>query len=418
MKDIVIIFGYNNTRLYDVERLRNLCKRSLNAEILLCKEKIAKQDSDLTPYTLQIDLEFKNKEIIERQMLEINRYLSKNFLNPVACLPFSDKGIPLGSHFAKQRGLVHDDCDLSFACIDKYTFRQLEAKAKTPEWYKKPFFKKIYSFGEAIKIITDKNFPLFFKPTTEGNSRGCIEIQSLDDLIKNKEILDNYFDQGVIVEECIKGFDEYSFDGVNGCYIITDKKTSNGYYRVETQHIIPAPLNPGHYSRLIEAGKIVAEISGSLNGAVHNELFLNKETGEVYCVEPNRRPGGLKIWDWIKIAFPGVDNWHSWVSWAANKKRNYIYPINNKYYVGCRMLKSPIDGMISTINREAKNLLEDNEHIIEIVFSKNEGHAVTSTLKDNSDFIGYFVCRAKTINDLNILLSKVEQEALKLVEIK
>lgn len=412
MKNIVIIFGYNNTRLYDIERLKHLCKSMLNADIMLCKETISVLDTAITPYTLTINLEINCTDVIKKQIDAINHYISQHNLNPIACLPFSDKGIPLGTYYASSKGLTHDDCDRSFSCIDKHIFRQLEAEAKTPSWYKKPFFTKVYSYAEAERIILDKNIPLFFKPTSEGNSRGCIEINSLHDLVYNKDILEVYFTQGIIIEECIKNCDEYSFDGVNGDYIITEKKTSQGYFRVETQHILPAPLQDKLYQRLIEAGKIVATISGSLNGAVHNELFLNKHTGEVYCVEPNRRPAGLKLWDWISIAYPGVDNWKKWVSWASNQSISATSPIKNKYHVGCRMLKAPVCGTLAAFNFDEIKNMEHHDDVIEIKLSKTVGCKVTANLKDNSDFLGYVVCKSQSIEQLESMLNDIEKRVM------
>jgi biotin carboxylase len=417
-KNIVIIFGYNNTRLYDIERLKRLCKNTLNAEILLCKEQILKHDTEISPYTLEINLEISDKKIIYKQIKEIDSYLIENQLNVIACLPFSDKGVPLGSYYAQSKGLNHDDCELSLACIDKYTFRCLEAIENTPAWYKKPFFTKIHSLEEAELIVIQTHVPLFFKPTSEGNSRGCIEIFTINDLILNEHFLEPYYEQGIIVEECIKNCDEYSFDGVDGNYVITEKKTSQGHFRVETQHILPAPLSREHYDRLIEAGKIVAQISGSNNGAVHNELFLNKKTGEVYCVEPNRRPAGLKLWDWVNLAYPGVDNWNSWINWAASRKKHHTYPIHNDYYVGCRMLQAPYSGTITDIDLIQKNLLENQQEVIEIVITKSKNMKITAKLKDNSDFIGYVVCKHKTIEGLHAALNTIAKKALSLLKIE
>lgn len=412
MKEVVIIFGYNNTRVYDIQRLKKLCKKMLNADIMLCKENISSMDSDITPYSLAINLEIKNIEVIKQQISIIDEFVLKHQLNPIACLPFSDKGIPLGTYYAESRGLHHDNCERSFACIDKYTYRCLEQQAQTPEWFKKPFFTKIYSYAEAKEIILSKKIPLFFKPTSEGNSRGCIEINSLQDLEENKSILESYFTQGIIIEECIKGCDEYSFDGVDGDYIITEKKTSQGHYRVETQHILPAPLSEQHYHRLIEAGKIVSAISGSDNGAVHNELFLNKNTGEVYCVEPNRRPAGLKLWDWVSIAFPGVHNWSKWVAWASKKTMTTVSPTHHSFHVGCRMLKAPQCGTLKSFNALEFKKLEKLPDVVEIILSKTQGSKVTSILKDNSDFLGYVVCKNKTIEQLHISLNEIEKRVI------
>ncbi len=410
MHKLVIIFGYNNTRVYDIKRLKRLCQESLDAEIMLCKEIITPIDLVITPHTLEVDLAKYDKETLTLQMQKIDNYLSVKNYTVIACLPFSDKGIPLGSNYARSKGLPHDDCEKSISCIDKFSFRCLEKATVTPAWYKKPFFKKIHTIEEAKNCITDTNAPLFFKPLAEGNSRGCIEINSLQDLEANLEIVNPYLHTGILVEECIKNCDEYSFDGVDGNYIITEKKTSQGYYRVETQHILPAPLENKLYTRLIRAGEIVSEISGSNNGAVHNELFLNKKTGDVYCVEPNRRPAGLKLWDWISVAYPGIDNWKAWINWASRStSKNQIS--HNKYFVGCRMLHAQSSGTLQAINQNIKSNLQKINGVCDIAVTKKEGESVTENLKDNSDFIGYIVCKSDTPEKLLIFLDQIQRKA-------
>lgn len=409
MNKLVIIFGYNNTRVYDIERLKKMCRESLDAEIMLCKEKITQVDLDITPYVLEVDITKFDDHSIKEQIRSIDEYIASRGFDVIACLPFSDKGIPLGSHYARKSGLNHDKCETSVACIDKYEFRVLERDVATPKWYKKPFFRKIHTISDARTCINNSTMPLFFKPVAEGNSRGCLEINSIQDLEENFDIVEAYLEQGIVVEECIKDCDEYSFDGIDGNYIITEKKTSQGYYRVETQHILPAPLDPMLYDRLIEAGKIVSRISGSNGGAVHNELFLNKKTGEVYCVEPNRRPAGLKLWDWISTAYPNVDNWTAWINWASNIP-NTTKLTANKYYVGCRMMKSNKSGQISSINDMLRTKLISMESVCDLVLTKKVGQNVTSNLKDNSDFTGYFVCKSDSPECLLKTLDLVEQE--------
>lgn len=416
--NLVIIFGYNNTRVYDIERLKKMCRELLGAEIMLCKESITQIDLDITPYTLEVDLTKYDIENIQYQMKQIDDYIAWNNFKVVACLPFSDKGIPLGSYYARSKELMHDDCEKSLACIDKFEFRLLEKETKTPVWYKKPFFNKIHTITEARDCINSSELSLFFKPVAEGNSRGCIEINSMEDLEENIEIIKIYLPQGILVEECIKGCDEYSFDGVDDNYIITEKKTSQGFYRVETQHIIPAPLETELYGRLIEAGKIVSKISGSNRGAVHNELFLNKKTGDVYCVEPNRRPAGLKLWDWISTAYPGADNWSAWLNWAAGRSdKNKIKIIDHKYYVGCRMLQAPLTGTVQAINNNIKSKIQAIDGVYDIAVTKKEGQTVTNNLKDNGDFTGYIVCKSDTAKGLVNMLDLLEKESAKIYTI-
>lgn len=410
MKKLVIIFGYNNTRVYDIERLKKLSREMLDAEIMLCKEEITTVDTNITPYTLEINLAQYDGESLASQVKQIDDYITSQQFTVCACLPFSDKGIPLGSLYAKHKGLPHDSTERSVACIDKYSFRCLERDAKTPDWYKKPFFKKIHTLKEAEECINNTKHPLFFKPVAEGNSRGCIEISTIDDLNKNIDIISLYLEQGIVVEECIKECDEFSFDGIDGNYIITEKKTSQGFYRVETQHILPAPLEKQYYDRLIEAGKIVSQISGSQNGAVHNELFLNKITGDVYCVEPNRRPAGLKLWDWIGIAFPGTNNWNAWINWATGND-NSTNKGNQQFYVGCRMLQAHQSGKILHVNSKIKEDIQNHIDVCDIALTKSAGQTITTHLKDNSHFTGYLVCKSETIDGLRLLLNQMEEMA-------
>ncbi len=410
MKNIVIIFGYNNTRVYDIERLKKLSHEMLDADIMLCKEEITSVDINITPYVLKINLAQYDDESLLQQIKEIDEYICLQGFNVCACLPFSDKGIPLGSLYAKYKNLPHDNTDRSVACIDKFTFRCLEKNAATPDWYKKPFFKKIHTLKEAEECINNTISSLFFKPIAEGNSRGCIEIKTIEDLNANVDLISMYLEQGILVEECIKDSDEFSFDGIDGNYIITEKKTSQGSYRVETQHILPAPLETKFYERLIEAGKIVSEISGSQNGAVHNELFLNKSTGDVYCVEPNRRPAGLKLWDWIGVAFPGANNWNAWINWAAGKNNTNSLG-TQQFYVGCRMLQANKSGKIIKINTSIKEKIKKHDNVYDIALTKAEGQTITNKLKDNSHFTGYIVCKSETIDDLRLLLDQMEKTA-------
>jgi hypothetical protein len=42
MKNVMLVIGYNNTRIYDVVKIRNLAKENHNAEIVLCKKSPSK----------------------------------------------------------------------------------------------------------------------------------------------------------------------------------------------------------------------------------------------------------------------------------------------------------------------------------------------------------------------------------------
>lgn len=418
MTNVVLIFGYNNTRIYDVKRLKNLSSQKLGAEILLCKDDISNADRELTPYTLQVSLKETAQDKLKQLTVIIDEYLASKALTPVACLPFSDSGVPLGSYYAAYKNLPHDEPgEKALACLDKYIFRELEKNNVCPGWYKRPIFQKTHSIEEAKNILENAGRSIFFKPTSEGNSRGCIRISSVNELEASTPLLEKYIKNGVIAEESIDDCKEYSFDGINGQYIITEKTTSTGACRVELQHILPAPLNKSDYDQLIEAGKFVQKVTGSNGGAVHHELFFNAESKNVYCVEPNRRPAGQKIWDAIDATYPGANYWEAWFDWASGNKQTIYEMKDNQIYTGIRMLTSKHNGILHKINKEALDKLSNKVGMLVLEISKQESDTITSSPKDNSDFLGYFIFQRQSSNELREMLITIEAEIVRALEI-
>ncbi len=153
-KKAILVFGYNNTRVYDIERIVKMTQDDYNACVVLCKDQITDIDKTLTPYTLEITLEFSEMNNMSGLCEQIDKYMMNNKLKAIGCLPFSDKGVPLGSYYANYKQLPCDDPKLAFAGIDKHCFRQLEQqKTDTPLWYKKPLFYKVNSIEQIEKII-------------------------------------------------------------------------------------------------------------------------------------------------------------------------------------------------------------------------------------------------------------------------
>lgn len=394
MKPIAIIFGYNNTRINDIRRLQGLCRELLNAEILLCKDDISDADKAITPYTLAIELVATNANAMQTRIQTIDEYLQTQALKPVACLPFSDKGVPIGSAFAAAHNLPHDaNGQAAEACLDKYVFRQLEKNTPTPDWYKKPVFAKVTSFKHAEMLLQEAGSALFFKPTSEGNSRGCIRIETNSELQFNEALLNTYIKQGVIAEECIDHCREYSYDSINGQAVITEKQTSTGMYRIEYQQVCPAPLDAADYNRLLEAGRIVSKIIGSKGGAEHHEFLFNPQTKHVVCVEPNRRPAGQDIWDWIAQAYANTDYWRAWVKWAGGIANDANITGAKQGYAGTHLITGQVNGKITAINEAILQALDQQPGIVKIKRLKSIDDSVENAPADNSGFIAQIACR-------------------------
>lgn len=416
MDKVVAIFGYNNTRLYDVKKIKVILLKQ-EIEIMLCKEGITSEDKEVSQYCFDTKLHGSHQEI-EQAYLHLKKWLILQNIEVIGILPFSDKGILLASYAAEKIGLISDDYNTSITGLDKFQFRKTEASINTPTWYKKPKFRKIKQNSDIIKFYSLIESPVFVKPTKEGNSRGGFLVKSIEDVESAYQNVKPYVSDGAIVEECAMNGREFSFDTVAGKCWITEKETTIGHRRAEIQQILPAPLKQKEYDRLIEAGRLVSEISGSKGGAAHNELFLFSDYTTM-TVEPNRRPAGMHIWDMAEHAFTNFKPFEIWVNWAIGKQSVAFEVLEAQQYVGIRMIQASSSGNIIEIDNEGINSIKVNfNEVIEINISKNLNETVYSNPRDNADFLGYVIAKHKDHNKLKYLLSDLCNRVSKSIKIE
>ena len=412
-KDVVVIMGYNNTRIDDVAVIKNKVNKKFLATLLLCQPNITDKDKKAADHVLDVSL-----INIEETLDVLESWRKENNKKFIAVLPFSDKGVPIGAEFAKKYYLFGDCHERAAACLHKNLFRKHEAEENNlPQWSKKPSFHLVRSKEEALSILKYCKKKMFIKPTSEGNSRGCIEIKSPDDLLKNWDMLENYISTGIIMEEYIEGR-QYSLDGIGSFFWVTEKETSDHVkFRGEIQDIVPAPLNNKVYNRLKKAGDIISEISGSLGGAVHNEAFLLDDFS-VAAVEPNRRPAGGKIWDLAQIAFENLDPYGLWLDIAVEGKIKHT-DFKQRCFAGVRMISAKKDGEINGIPYgQIKELQNFCEEIDRIVITKQIGDVVSANPSDNAGYVGYLIAKNKKYIELNKNLRFFTKDIEDRIEIK
>jgi len=415
---VVAVFGYNNVRIYDVMKIKKIVFSLYGANLLLCKKGITNADWQAVDYCCDVKL----GETLESNKIEFNKikkYCEEENVCIIGILPFSDKGVILGAYVGMQLGLPHDDYDTALVCLDKYEFRKSELEYdKLPKQYLKPSFTLIKGKEDLLSFYKYIGGNIILKPTSEGNSRGCVVITHPDHIQSAVQEVDKYFEQGVIAEECINYTQEYSYDQVAGVAWLTEKQTTQKPYCAEIQQIVPAPLSKENYNDYLEIGSTMANISGSLGGAAHNEFFVT-EDGDFYAVEPNRRPAGDRIWDLAGLAFKYFSPWEAWIKWAVT--REYQSGIlQNQCSVGLRRITPSKNGVIVNIDsHKLKSIRSDKfSGIEELVVSKHVGDLVTYTPKDNSQFLGYIIARRIDANVLKELLIKKCEEIQKCFEIK
>jgi hypothetical protein len=418
MKNVILVIGYNNTRIYDVVKIRNLAKANHNAEIVLCKKSPSKEDSTVVDYTIDVDLS-QNQE----NLTKVLDFLTLNKLNVISVLPFSDAGTQLGSLLAQHFNLKGHNPKKIKAALNKHLFRELENKSDiTPQNYTKIKSYLINSLNDLQTLCQKYNNQLFLKPAQEGNSRGCINLAEIKDITHIFDRVKNYIHEGgLIAEELIPKFSnsnqilgqEYSYDHVNGYSFITEKhNTKDGF---EYEFIIPAPLDDKTTNKLKQAGEFMANLVGYNGSACHNELVL-LNSGQIMAVEPNIRPAGAKIWDSASIAFKDITFKHfnpfkEWILWSTYpvNQINTVKPLNLDYYCGIRFFKAKKSGQITTNIEQQKvtKILSPQTIFEDLKFLKQTGEQVTNILKDNSDFIGYIILKSKDYNILRNDLNKV-----------
>jgi hypothetical protein len=414
-KNAILILGYNNTRINDVRKIREKAMHYLDAVTVLCKKSPTEDDKKAADYVIDVALENtpKNIEVVFNAIKEYS-------LNVIGLLPFSDPGTQLGAGLSKELNLKGSDENKVVAALDKYIFRQSEENAiDLPQGYRIIHSEQITSLKQLEKLHKVHQGNLFLKPSKEGNSRGCIDLRTQSNINDAWREIEKYVADGVVAEELVINADEYSWDHVNGYSWVTEKKTTMNEYRAEIQQIVPAPLPQEAETMLKNAGQFMGDISGYNGGACHNEIFYLKKSNEVLGVEPNLRPAGMRIWDLASLAFDDFDPWKEWLYWAARRSTvNNDHCLKQNYYAGIRMIQSDRTGALKSIHlKEARQYSTHEIECIEIVWTKKQGDLISSTIKDNADFIGYVIARAKNYEHLSNFLEQQSRDLLMEIEI-
>ena len=415
-QNVIAIFGYNNTRLYDVQKIKAIIEQDYKARVLLIKEGITAQDLEVTPFCF--DHQPEDPKI--GPLLEV--FLNEENLKLLGCLPFSDKGVVGAAFAAKYFNLFGDDPESSLAMLDKSLFRKYESSIHLkPEVYKKPFFMIAKNETDLFSILK-KTGPYFLKPTSEGNSRGCMKVETPEDIKTWLQDNKSSLEKGVICEEDLSQDNEYSFDGVAGCYWLTQKFTTQGAYKAEYQQIVPAPFAEKTTLKTTQVLTDLIQFLGSHGGAFHHEFFAYND-GRIASVEPNRRPAGMWIWDLATLAFPGMDPWKLWIS-RCTRPEQTEFAVNRlpkrEYYAGVRGVISKKSGIIndvdeSSMNIELSNTFGDGNFKISIL--KFKENPVKNIPKDNSDFLAFVSLRNKNYDSLLSGLVHAEQIVLKYMKV-
>jgi biotin carboxylase len=218
----------------------------------------------------------------------------------------TDIAMPSVNYIARELDLVGNSLEATLISTDKYEIRKALSSKNIPC----PRF----SFYETDNFQNHEGleFPLIVKPTDRSGSRGVTKVNCVDEVNPAiKKALDNSVNKRVIVEEFIKGKNEFSVECIS-CkgeiypLVVTDKVTTGAPYFCELEHHQPALISDELKTRIFQFSIDSINALGLENGASHTEIILD-ETDNIHIVEQAGRMGGDFIGNHLVEVSTGFD---------------------------------------------------------------------------------------------------------------
>ncbi len=291
-------------------------------------------------------------------------FIKAHNYDPIGGVVFSDDAIVTGSRVLEYYNLKVDSHEGALRSYDKLQYRRAESAAPCPEGVNRPRFKDLSIPADYRALVADISAGWVVKPRCEGNNRGVVVVKSALDLNEAMSLNQNYAGDGLLAEELIKIGSEYSVDGVGSLNFITKKISVRGKFPLEVGQVMPAGVDPDLTAKLLCSSAFANALTGQKRGAFHNEIMLCENSNEAYVVEPNRRPGGMQIWDMILDCY-GVDLYSRWVRSALDGAIHNPENIAPKMSCGFLMLHGPVG---TAVNQMA--LLRDLDTIVDKIWDR------------------------------------------------
>ncbi|MEW1905534.1 MULTISPECIES: biotin carboxylase [unclassified Streptomyces] len=311
-RPVLLIVDYNLSRIDEVRHLRNYAHEHHGAAVVLIRADPTDADRSIADEVLDLDpLEDDFAETAEK-LLDGRREQIK------AGIVFSDNAVRSGAELLERLGLPVDSSRLAEGAFSKHHYRRCEARVAElleSQRVMVPAFAEIASLDQLRAFQREHPEGFVMKPVAEGNNRGVVVVRPGDDLTAAFAEVLPYLAGGVMCEELIPYRREYSFDGLGPLEFVTEKVSASGRYPVEIAQVLPARLREHERATLERTGRQANWLVGQSDGPFHNEIKLSDDGLRAAVVEPNRRPGGMKIWSMARWVY-GIDLHHRWIDTA------------------------------------------------------------------------------------------------------
>ena len=217
-------------------------------------------------------------------------------------MPSSELSTEVAARVAHKAGLLGNEVENGFGGKNKYFMR---TKVSQLSSVKQPEF-QLYHEG------IQPRFPVVVKAVDACGKRGVSIAYNCGDLDNAvKQAKDNSSDGSALVEEYLKGGQEYSIEclsyGKGNHQIIqyTEKESAGPPHFVEIAHHQPANLSSEMKTRIDKAVWDILEVLGLNCGMAHLEIKIIDN--EIYFIEVGARGGGDHISDVLTPLSTGFD---------------------------------------------------------------------------------------------------------------
>lgn len=338
----LLIIDYNLSRMADVARMVAHARERHGVRTLLVRSNPGARDFAICDEV--IDLDPVRADFVDLALAQLAP--RRDTLR--GGVVFSDNAVHSGALLLDRLGLRVDCATLALGAFSKYAYRLAETHHRellNAQRVLVPDCVSIASLAELQAFAEAHPDGFVLKPSCEGNNRGVIVVRAGDDLQAAFDEVAPYLAGGIICEQLIPYRREYSYDGIGALSFITEKVGATGRYPVEVAQVLPARLTAVEQHTLQRAGQLCNMLVGQRDGPFHNEIKLSDDGAQAAVVEPNRRPGGMKIWS-LAGAVYGVDLYALWVDsvLGASPVPALLAPLRQAATV---MLGVPCDGVFS-----------------------------------------------------------------------
>lgn len=306
---VLLIVDYNLSRISDVLHLRDYARQQWGAQTWLVRAN--PQDHDQNISDRVIDADPLHPDFVNQALDQ----LGDDAARISAGMVFSDNAVASGAALLERLGLPVDDAVLALGAFDKLAYRIAEDRIRphlNQLGVTLPDFVRIDCLNDVRNFAVRQEGGFVIKPACEGNNRGVVVVAPGGDCEQAFAEVAPYLDGGVLAEGFITFTREYSYDGLGKLWFVTEKVSASGRYPVEVAQILPARLSEQERRAIHRAGEQVNRLVGQRIGPFHNEIKLSDSGYQTAVIEPNRRPGGMKIWT-LAHAVHGIDLYAAWV---------------------------------------------------------------------------------------------------------